>query len=200
METMRGVVVREGVVLTRGLGRRLMTISSSRSMPLLASERSLATSLFSRSSFIFAILSSRVRRLRGRGMATASNTSSLSPLLLTSSSPFNALSASEAVPPMTSSTAVGPLTELAGERSVLMDDRRFSLRSMPDASAARPSSQDCMSALRSTPMESYCSKRFDPSSEMSSDSSRDRSDSSLRSWSFACKPRMPVENPLSLRS
>lgn len=145
---------RAGAGMVDRLGRRLMTISSSLSMPRLASASCLMDSRLSRSSFILAMRSSLVSMLRGRvgGRETASNTSaSSSPLALPKlellgDSPVRALNASKAPP---SSTVVRPLRDVAGDSMMLMEESRFSFRSIPDASAALPSSQACCRSLRS---------------------------------------------------
>lgn len=195
----------EGGALTRPLGRRLMTVSSSRSMPFVASICLRACAFWSLSSLILMILSSLVIVLFGRcrGCATASKTSGVSgsSASFTSEprgdSPVSALRASAGLP---SSTLVSPLRELRGERSVLMDDNLFSFLSIPSARAALPSSHAVMSSFRSTPMDSYCEIRLGPISERSFESSSARSDSSLSKCSLACKPRIPVDSEFSFRT
>lgn len=155
------------------------------------------------SSFILDSLSSLVSMLRGLGLATASNTSceSTSGESLASErpgdSPVSALNASAAVP---SSFAVTPLIELRGDSKVLMDDSRFSFLSIPTARAALPSSQAVISSLRSVPIDSYWVIRLGPSSDMSFESFNALSDSSLSKWSFACKPRIPLDKELNFLS
>lgn len=170
-------------------------------MPFVASSCCRAAALCSLSSLTFAILSSRVSMLRGRGLATASKISWSSSASLISDaggdSPVRALKASAAPP---SPMVVSPLRELAGDRSVLIDESLFSVLSIPWARAALPSSHAAMSILRSTPMESYCDMRLGPISEMSLESSRALSDSSRSRWSLACRPRIPVDMELSLRT
>lgn len=188
-------------------GLKLITISNSFNMPLLASAFSLCIALISLSSFILANLSSLVSTLLGRaGSATASNTSGSLGLgeefRVGEVSPVSAFSASSAPPPVSfsSPTVVNPLREVAGEYNMLMDEIRFSLRSIPDARAALPSSQACCSILRSWPMDSYCDMRSKPTSEISSASLSAFSDSSRNSASLAWRPRMPVDRELSLRN
>ena len=186
--------------LARFLGRRLMTVSSSRNIPLVASICWRACAFCSRSSLTLTILSSRVSKLRGRGRATASNTSGLSSSFMTElvgDSPVSALRASAALP---SYAVVTPLIELRGESSVLMDDNRFSFLSIPTARAALPSSHAVINSFRSTPMESYWAINPGASSDTSFESSNALSDSSLNRWSLACSPRIPVDRDPSFRS
>ena len=194
------VTLPPGVVLPLGL--ILMTDSSSRSMCVFASLLSLVDSRFNLSSFIFVMRSSLVRVLLCLGIATASKTSSASEELKSMldrdrDSPFSALRASSAVP---SSTAVSPPNEIVGESIPLIDDIRRSFRSILDASATFPSSHSCIRAFRSIPIDSYCINKFVPSSATSSVSLRVLSDSSRRTCSFACKPRIPEDREFSLRS
>lgn len=167
-----------------------MTDCSSRNICVFASAFSRMLSRRERSSFILMIRSSLVIVLLCLGTATASKISSSSeilkaPLDLLVSKPLRARKASAASP---SSTEVNPPRDMVGDiipLIALIEDMRRSFRSMALAMAVLPSSHSCISALRSTPIDSYCSIRFGPISDNSMESSSALSDSSPRTCSFA---------------
>ncbi|KAL7351728.1 hypothetical protein ACKS0A_00581 [Histoplasma ohiense] len=148
------MLVTRGAVFPRG--RNLITVSSSLNMCVFASDFSLATACLARSSFIRAILSSRVMEFRFRGRAIASKTSCSSMLLSGAvrcwSSPFNARSASAGPP----STAVAP-PKLnvgdAGDLSRLVGRERRSGFSKVANNEDFPASHSCSIPLRSAPID-----------------------------------------------
>lgn len=187
-------------------GRCLITISSSLSMLVFASRRSLAAACLARSSLTRAMRSSRVNDdlLFRDGRATASKISSSSSrlwkMLESGRSPFSAFRASAGLP----STAVVPPKLGVGDKGDFIPLGGRERRSMAVClsklfvSADLPASHSSSKPLISAPIDSYWERSV---ASRSPESVRSTSalDSSLITCILACKARIPWERELSFR-